>query len=208
MGGTKLFYVDESGSAKTGWIVYSWIECAVEDWAAGLRTWLDLRQDLYDEHGIPASYELHASNFVSGRGDPSNRPSWNRVRHLRGRVVEQALGTIAESPVLAVGSGVRRTTARNFGAQMADAYRGPVDHLDRRLGADDQHGLMIVDGDGTARDRHLVHRELKLADRRVLEDPLFQPAHSSAWLQMADLVAYTTYQSLLRSPEKPFAWDW
>jgi hypothetical protein len=42
----RLFYVDDSGAPNTGWVVYSWIECAVADWRHGLRWWLDLRKRL------------------------------------------------------------------------------------------------------------------------------------------------------------------
>lgn len=53
-----------------------------------------------------------------------------------------------------------------------------------------------------------MHRGLKLAHRRIIEDPLFQGAHSSQWVQMADIAAWTTYQSLLRHRGKEFAWHW
>jgi hypothetical protein len=68
--------------------------------------------------------------------------------------------------------------------------------------------MVFMDGDGTAAGYHHAHRELKLAHRHVIEDPLFVPAHRSAWVQMADLVAWTAYQHLLRHPGKRFAWAW
>jgi hypothetical protein len=68
--------------------------------------------------------------------------------------------------------------------------------------------MVFMDGDGTAAGYHDAHRALKLDHRHVIEDPLFVPAHRSAWVQMADLVAWTAYQHLLRHPGKRFAWEW
>jgi hypothetical protein len=75
----RLIYVDDSGSEQTGWAVYSWIECTATGWRDGLRAWLELRRRLYQEHRIPADYELHASKFIGGRGNPSLDSNWNRA---------------------------------------------------------------------------------------------------------------------------------
>jgi len=77
-----------------------------------------------------------------------------------------------------------------------------------RLGAVREHGLIFMDGDGTSTNYYAAHRGLKLAHRNIIEDPLFQQSHRSQWVQMADLVAWTGYQSLLRHPGKRFAWSW
>jgi hypothetical protein len=68
--------------------------------------------------------------------------------------------------------------------------------------------MIFMDGDGSAHEYYAAHRALKLTDRYVIEDPLFQPSHRSHWMQMADLAAWTAYQSLVRQPSRQFAWDW
>src|SRR4030081_1824221 len=75
--GERLFYVDDSGAEDTGFVVYSWIECTVPNWHGGLRAWLDLRKSLYAQYQIPPSAELHATKFISGRGNPSQDPGVN-----------------------------------------------------------------------------------------------------------------------------------
>ena len=87
-------------------------------------------------------------------------------------------------------------------------YEALVAHLDERVGAAGEVGMILMDGDGTATGYYNAHRALKLAHRNIIEDPLFVPAHRSAWVQMADLVAWTAYQGLLRHPGKRFAWNW
>jgi hypothetical protein len=206
----RLFYLDDSGAHQTGFIVYSWLECAVQEWRRGLRCWLDLRKDLYADYRIPPAYELHASTFVNGRCAPSTDPEWNRSKQNRGTVMRRALRTIGECRYLNVGTVYRRTSAggRDYAAERDGVYHELVRLLDARLAADREFGMVFVDGDGSAASYYKAHRSLKLEHRHLLEDPLFQPSHRSQWVQMADLIAYTAYQHLARIPEKSFAWDW
>lgn len=207
----RLFYVDDSGAEETGWAVFAWIECTFPNWANGLQAWLDLRTSLYAEHRIPPSAELHATQFVNGRGNPSQNPGVNMSKRVRQAVAEQALATICACPELHVGAVYRQTSARKkeYAAERDAAYIGLVDHLDTRLGGAGEHGMIIMDGNGTAANAYYAaHRGLKLSARNLVEDPLFVPAHRSAWVQMADFVAWTTYQSLQRHPGKQFTWDW
>lgn len=65
-----------------------------------------------------------------------------------------------------------------------------------------------MNGDGTDTGYAKAHRELKLATRSIIEDPLFQGSHLSQPVQVADLTAWTTYQHLLRHPGKRQFWGW
>ena len=206
----RLFYVDDSGASETGWAVFAWIECTAENWRAGLRDWLELRRALYTEFQIPADYELHATRFVGGRGNPSLDPAWNRAKHLRSLVAERALSTIAASPHVGLGAVHRFTGARGHqhAQEVASLYAALIQHLDSRLAAAGELAFVIVDGDGRDASYFAPHRALSLNSRHVLEDPFFQDSHRSQWVQMADLVAYTVYQHLLRHPGKHFTWHW
>jgi hypothetical protein len=68
--------------------------------------------------------------------------------------------------------------------------------------------MIFMDGDGSAHGYYAAHRGLKLADRHIIEDPLFQVSHRSQWVQMADLAAWSAYHGLLRTPRRRFAWEW
>lgn len=133
----RLFYIDDSGAEETGWAVYAWIECTFPNWALGLRAWLDLRKDLYAQHQIPPSAELHATQFINGRGNPSQNPGVNMSKRVRQRVAEQALATICECAELHIGAVYRQTPARKkeYAVERNATYAGLVDHLDARLGA-------------------------------------------------------------------------
>jgi hypothetical protein len=208
----RFFYVDDSGAEDTGYVVYSWIECTFSTWHAGLRAWLDLRKSLYEQYQIPPAMELHATKFINGRGTPSvNGGNLNMSKAARRDVAEQALTIIGQCEELRVGTVFRHTTARTkqFTIQKNQTYTALVDHLDARLGAAGEHGMILMDGDGSrAQGYYDAHRNLKLSNRCIIEDPLFVPAHRSQWVQMADLVAWSAYQNLLRHTGKKFAWEW
>jgi hypothetical protein len=206
----RLFYVDDSGSTDTGYIVYSWIETTPYGWRTGLRNWLDLRKDLYAGYKIPPPFELHATKFVAGRQYPSTEPGFNRSKRSRREVMEKALATICASGDLRVGTVYRQTTAHGtaYHLQRQDLYAKLIAHLDTRLTAAGEFGMIFMDGNGSDTGYYNAHRDLKLASRSIIEDPLFQHSHRSQWVQMADLVAWTAYQGLLRHAGKAFAWNW
>jgi uncharacterized protein DUF3800 len=209
--GLRVFYVDDSGAEETGYIVYSWIECTPPGWNEGLRVWLDLRKELYADFQIPPSAELHATKFIAGRGHPSTNPGVNMSKQAREEVARRALETIGACPHLRVGTVYRQTSTRRraYGAERDVVYAAFVNHLDTRLGAAGEHGMIVMDGNGTAAfGYYAAHRGLKLDARNIIEDPLFVPAHRSQWVQMADIAAWSAYQGLLRHRGKRFAWDW
>lgn len=206
----RLFYIDDSGAVETGYISYSWIEVTPDGWREGLQAWLELRKALYAEYQIPPSVELHATKLVSGRGEPSTNPGVNTSKAQRREIMELALGAIGSAPGLAVGTAFRRTetTRRAYAAERAALYENLINHLDTRLTATSEFGMVFMDGNGNDPSYQRAHRGLKLPHRRIIEDPLFQGSHLSQWVQMADLVAWSTYQSLLRHPAKKFTWAW
>ena len=205
----RLFYIDDSGAEATGHIVYSWIETTPDGWRDGLRAWLDLRRALYADYLIPPAVELHATKFAGGRGRPSTRET-NLTKAERWAAMTQALAVIGATPSLRVGTVHRRTTARRvaFAQERAAVYEALLDLLDKRLEAAGELGMIVMDGNGEDPSYFAAHRQLKLAHRRIIEDPLFQHSHRSQWVQMADLTAWTAYQGIARQPGKQYAWEW
>ncbi|HEU5474802.1 MAG TPA: DUF3800 domain-containing protein [Actinophytocola sp.] len=206
----RLFYVDDSGAEETGYIVYSWIECTVTSWANGLLSWFRFRRELYASYRIRPSVELHSTRFIANRGRPSTNLGVNMSWQARHDVAVRALAAIGQCPDLKVGTVYRRTSARRRGyaTERDTVYIELVRWLDERLGGAREYGVVVMDGDGTAAGYCDAHRSLRLPTRRIIEDPMFVPAHRSHWVQMADIAAWSAYQSLLRHPGKRFAWDW
>lgn len=208
--GFRLFYMDDSGSPNDGHIVYAWIEVTPGCWAPGLRHWLDLRHRLYASYQVPADAELHATQLIGGRGTPATGGDFNSSKARRRQLVEEALTAIGENAHIKIGLVHRHTQARgrDYAQEREEVYGALVDHLDRRLQAVDEYGAIVMDGDGSDPSYLSRHRTLPLASRRLIEDPFFQNSHVSQWVQMADLVAWTGYQSINHHDGKTFAWDW
>ncbi|WP_328484844.1 DUF3800 domain-containing protein (plasmid) [Streptomyces sp. NBC_00377] len=206
----KIFYIDDSGAVETGYVVYGWAAIDLEHWSAAMRCWLDFRKKLYADTGVPADFELHATKFLQGRGSPSTDPQWNRVKSNRGRVLQNALSAVATMPGTRVGAVWRQTTktGSDYHAERSAVYERLLLGLDRTLGVDGDHGIIVMDGDGTDGSYQRGHRKLKLATRHIVEDPWFIGSHGSQPVQIADLLAYTAYQSVLQHPGKRFMWNW
>ncbi|GAA2803973.1 DUF3800 domain-containing protein [Crossiella cryophila] len=204
---TRLLYVDDSGADASRWAVYGWVEMNIADWRPALRAWLDWRQHLYETIGLPASYELHATKFVNGRGRPTNT-DWDLRKANRSAVMVETLTTLAALPGVRVGAVCRRSGHHTHAADKAALYADLVTALDRRLTENDEYGLITMDGDGTDPSYRSAHRNLKLATRRIVEDPAFQGSHISQLMQIADLVAYSAYMQVLRHPAKQLMWGW
>lgn len=209
--GFRLFYVDDSGAPDTGFITYSWIEVTPGCWSPGLRRWLDLRKQLYTDFGVGADRELHAVEIHGGRTRGlSSDPAVDRSKARRRDLLEVALKEISANPYLAHGTVYRRTnaTGSDYAKQREAVYDELLTHLDHRLAAAGEYGQIQMDGNGTDPTYLRVHRRQKLADRRIIEDPMFQASHVSQWVQVADIVAWTTYQHLLQHPGKARAAAW
>lgn len=208
---TRLFYVDDSGAERSGLATYSWIELTLEQWSPALCQVLDWRDALSEAHGIPKGRELHAVEFANGRGNPSvHGDEWNRRKSLRRQVMDENFARFAGWDWLRGGTVYARTrlTRDAFAKERARVYRELVTMLDARLTANQEWGILVMDGDGTDASYPSAHRGLAVRRRSLIEDPFFQHSARSQWVQIADLVAYAGYQSVAQLPHKKFTWHW
>ncbi|WP_123507968.1 DUF3800 domain-containing protein [Frondihabitans sp. PhB188] len=205
----RLLYVDDSGSDRFGWIVYGWVETTPEGWRRALRTWLEFRKQLWEDHRIPPSQELHATDYINGRGNLSVDPV--ELKKDLGRLVaEKCLAVLRDCPDIQVGAVCRHTNLRgkDYSAERGRVYEALVNRWDEELLEQDSFALVGMDGNGTEPSYFDAHRGLKLDTRRLIEDPMFHDSKRSQWTQMADLVAYIAYCHVDRHPRNEFAWEW
>ncbi|ONK15212.1 hypothetical protein [Streptomyces sp. MP131-18] len=165
------------------------------DWRAERRRW-------FAEHGVPVDFELHARDFLAGRGRPGGR---NPLKIERYRMAQSALELLGAQSALTI------TTAwtvhpAGWRAAKGAAYRGLLRSLDRLLDRSGEHGALIVDGDGSDAMYEEAHTEVRPA--RVPRPAVQVPAHVSDWLQMADLVAHTAFQAIARQESRRALWGW
>lgn len=207
---TRLIYVDDSGAEVTGFATFSWIEVPLDEWGAALEEVLEWRSDLTRVHQIPKHFELHATKFANGRGAPSLDPTWNVRKAHRSAVLDEAFARFATWSWLRAGTVYSESALRRvaFAKERARVYAELIGHLDDRLAAAREWGLLVMDGDGTDTSYITAHRELPIRTRSLIEDPAFQHSSRSQWVQIADVIAYAAYQKLVAIPEKQFAWGW
>jgi hypothetical protein len=186
------------------------VEVSAVHWASVLQRWLQQRRTLYANYGIPPSVELHATELIGGRGTPSRFAKVNRSKQLRRHIVRDALAAIGEIDEIRVGTVYRYTAerGRNYQAVKADVYSTLLHYWDTQCARESRFAMVYMDGDGSDKTYLDSHRRLHLGSRRIIEDPHHQHSHLSQWVQMADLIAWTAYQSIRKHTNKKFAWDW
>lgn len=207
-----MYYVDDSGDAAKGVAIYSWIEVDAEQLPNAEAVWLRFRQQLFERYRIPTDFELHSSDFLSGHGRPSTEDKVNHSKAVRREIFVDALKVIGDLPGVTIGA-VHRTShhRRNgFAEAIRDAFCRLVLGVDRRLFLGNLQGIMIIDGegDGSCRFYTRLFRSLGLSGKQLVSSPFFQPSHDSQWIQIADIVAFAAFQSVVKRPGREFCWTW
>src|SRR5699024_10634697 len=153
---------------------------------------------------------MHATKFANGRGNPSLDEHWKRRKAHRSTGLDETFTQSTHWNWMQVGTlySTQGSHRESYRATRQRTYTSLVRHLDRSLRRNGEWGMLVMDGDGNDTSYISAHRQLPLAERSLLEDPAFQHSSRSQWVQVADLVAYAAYQSIVRIPEKHFAWSW
>ncbi|GAB1690688.1 DUF3800 domain-containing protein [Krasilnikovia sp. M28-CT-15] len=202
--GFRLFYIDDSGAHDSGYSTYTWLQLDPAHWVHAEQTWMRYRHELLRRHGIPVSYVLHATDLIAGR--PTSHGSTAVPRAQGAEIVHDGLTVIAGLPGLTVGTVYRQHQPHQPGRTKYDLYQALVAHLDADLRAENTAGMVFLDG---ARNQEFVNAHRSLATgRRLIEEPQPRPATHDQWVQMADLVAYSAYQSIARRASKHRIWHW
>lgn len=210
---TRMLYIDDSGSAESGWIVYGWIECRLPRWPHALRALLEMRKAVYRAHGVPPAQELHATKFVNGRSQllgPREKRDTTEWKTLGRAVARQCLQALADCNDIMIGAVYRRTAAKggDYHHERGEVYAHLLEELNVQHRAQGSFVFIGMDGDGSDPTYYAAHRTLPLESRHVIEDPMFHDSRRSQPMQMADLVAYTVFCHLNRHGGNEFAWGW
>lgn len=211
----RLIYIDDSGHQASGLVVYGWLSLSPDTWRPILRRWLDLRKALQREFGIDVERELHATDFVNGRGRLSSRIPDRYVhdgvtywKDLGQEVARTLLTEMGSFEGMTVGAVYRRLDAHPSQSSKVQLYRDLVRVWEAELAERREFAMLFMDGNGTDHSYRTAHRQLKLDARRIIEDPVMTDSTSSHLVQMADLVAWCAYVAVERPRRHEFAWSW
>lgn len=131
-------------------------------------------------------------------------------KDLGREVAVKCLDTLRCSEGLVVGSVYRKgdPAHAHLAATKRALYRDLIMHFENELASTDSLGIVVMDGDGSDHSYRTTHRQLKLDERRIIEDAIHLNSKSSQLVQMADLVAWSAYAAVDHHPRNEFAWGW
>lgn len=125
-----------------------------------------------------------------------------------GDVAAEVLETMRCSEGLRVGAVYRRGDPASLALTKAQTYAALVDRFEVELAQSNSLALLFMDGDGRDHTYRTAHRNLRLAERRVIEDAIHLDSKDSQLVQMADHVAWCANAWIDRPRRNEFAHDW
>lgn len=204
----EIAYIDESYDQTT--FAMAALIVPVNRWRETFDLVKAHRQSLKSLHGIFTSKELHAVEFVSGRGSIADRMV---PKGLRARVFHETMDMLAGLPISII-SGAWPIGDSNKNEIHAKAFSRIAERLQRR--AEEVHGYMfrMVDEGKDDELRRVARRSAvynmvgsafgawengapakNIPNIRLIEDPIFRASERSYFLQLADFVAYALLKS-------------
>jgi hypothetical protein len=200
-----LVYVDDSKDTKLA--CFSALLVPEDTWTDCLNRLIAIRRTMKDSDQVPLRMELHATEWVGGKG--------KRVQHLkkpdRARLYNYFLAGIAMLP------GVQLINAAVPHNEDVRAFEWMLNRINRNMVANDSRAIIISD-EGKSYDKLLrrMRRHNYIPSRigawetgqfsknirvgRVIEDLVYRDSARSLFIQAADCCVY----ALLRS-ENPLA---
>jgi hypothetical protein len=201
-------YIDDSGDkAKRA---YSALAVADIDWKDALLHVKDYRRKLKKEHGIFVTKELHATEFVAGRGKISTETV---TKGTRCRLFRETLAFVAQI------KGVRLFNAISPKAHEALIFERLMNRINTNMRESGSNALIIHDQgkDYTSLVRRLgvynpiqsrygawpggeTHKNIPLEN--ILEDIMFRDSARSYFIQLVDFCAYALFRCEYPLPSK------
>ena len=199
----EFVYLDESYDASK--FAMAAIIVPDDSWHDAFARVKAARQRLKEKHGIFTSKELHATDFVAGRGRIADRIV---PKAVRAQIFRQFFEFIPTIPGVRVLGGAWNNAGRSLPDTYAHAFRRLQDRLQRRCSELNRRAVIISD-EGQENELTRAARRAKVYNPvgsrfgawsggkwkniptdRIIEDPIFKPSHQSYFLQVADFVAF------------------
>jgi len=209
----EIAYIDESYDDTV--FAMSALIVPTHAWRHAFLRLQTYRKHLKTTYGIFTSKELHATEFVAGRGRIAPKPV---PKGLRAHLFQQTIQVVASLPGVAVISGAWPRAGLSLNDVHAKAFARIQERLQRRCVELDSQMLVIAD-EGKEHELTRLARRTKIwnpvgsmfgawedgssyrniPNDRLIEDPIFKKSHQSYFLQAVDFVAF----ALLKSETPP-----
>ena len=189
---TFLIYIDESHDQTN--FVYSALFVSVSQWESCFKKILEWRHKLKEEHDIPYQTELHATEFVGGKGIRGT----SHDKDYRADLFHSALQFIETLEEISILNGITENKIKS-----KKLFEWMIARINASLRARNSYGILVCDEGEEGKLIPLV-REMKTKNivpshfegersaplNNIVEDPLFKNSKSSYFIQMADFVAF------------------
>lgn len=205
----EIAYIDESYDDEI--FAMSALVVPVAHWRETFEIIKTHRQHLKAVYGIFTSKELHALEFVSGRGRISDRMI---PKGLRAQLFRETMDMLAGLQHVSVISGAWPMDGTDKRDIHAKAFSRIAERLQRRAVDSGGHILRMVD-EGKDVELHKIARRSavynmvgsryggwedgspakNIPNDRLIEDPIFRSSARSYFLQLADFIAYALLKS-------------
>jgi hypothetical protein len=205
----EIAYIDESYDDEI--FAMSALIVPVAHWRDTFEAVKAHRQQLKAVYGIFTSKELHALEFVSGRGRISERMI---PKGLRAQLFRETMDMLAGLRHVHVISGAWPLEGMGKREIHAKAFSRIAERLQRRAVENGSHILRVVDEGKDVELRTIARRSAiynmvgsrygmwedgspakNIPNDRLIEDPIFRSSARSYFLQLADFVAYALLKS-------------
>jgi hypothetical protein len=192
-----LVYIDESYDTK--FFAYSAVFVPAFDWYKVFNKITKWRQDLSKTYGIDPEYELHATKFIRGEGQPHN----NRNKKFRAGLFNNFFKIFENLNVdgVCVINAITMKTNRN----KLKLFEYTLNRIDICLEHNDACGILVCD-EGNEGNLISIQRQLRKSNAipskikpsedynrplsHIIEDPLFKTSKTSYFIQIADMIAF------------------
>jgi hypothetical protein len=197
-----FIYIDDSTERPVN--IFSAVCVPCEQWYEVFDVIKKWRKHLSSVHGIPMNYELHAQQFLSGRGAAGVLKKISR--HKRAQIFHTSFKMLN---YLNVHFGVTIFNVCNADDNQYRAFERLLNRIDRTMLARKSYAHLICDQGKemqyTALVRKMrVHNHIpsqfggwndgsttkNIPLKRIIEDPQFKESHKSYFIQSADFSAF------------------
>ena len=192
----RLIYIDESKDIQNDICAYSALCIHIKDWHQVFNNLIRFRISLRDHYNLAISFEMHASDFVAGRG----KHLFNRINtDDRITIYRDFISVAVKCQNVRVLNAVGKLRSEQF-----KIFEWLVNRLDTMLRKEKSYGILICDeGDNeilTKMTRKMRKENLipskyssERIDRKtqyIVEDPVFKKSHDSYFIQLVDFIVH------------------
>lgn len=202
-----FIYIDDSGDENTS--IFTALVIPVENWRKTFWQIRYMRRELFKKYGIFINKELHATEFLAGKGGYTRRRfSKKRLAQIYMRVIQE-IATLPEAMMFNVVLH-KKDDVR--------AFDRLYDGIDEMMREQKNYALLFMDEGNNRTFTQIIRKKRKANHEKhmreksniesqepeggIIEDPIFKNSRSSYFIQLADFAAYALLRKERPIPSK------